>query len=324
MSQQLQSLIANLGKPQNWPIWIWVVMTVLAWLISLVVPNDLKIYLWMFSGVLVVVGIATAFTGSSIAQQYPNDVVPVAVIIFGSLTGGLILISGAAGFAAETGRDSALRAAIGWALAYFFGGFLIGFLFGIPRVVQEAGVTPSEPRGDSGSQTGQRYQQRVNTNLEQISDWLTKIIVGLGLVELHGVPGQLYQASSWMAQSFCGTDSTPAVRISSFACAFIIFFVIDGFIGGYLLTRLFLAGAFWRAEERPAVSTVRAAAPVADPTIDRIRNWWRPGGQIDPSNENKLQTWLKTQAIDVTIPVFLFAEGFAAKRAEAIQALNIP
>src|SRR6202043_965823 len=60
--------------------------------------------------------------------------------------------------------------------AYFTGG-IVGFLFGIPRTVQ--GSAPSEKAS----------QYKTNTNLEQVSDWLTKIIVGIGLVQIgHIVP----------------------------------------------------------------------------------------------------------------------------------------
>src|ERR1700730_13401118 len=52
-------------------------------------------------------------------------------------------------------------------------GWAVGFLFGVPRV----GSTPASTR--------------INTNLEQISDWLTKILVGVGLTQLHKLPTAL-------------------------------------------------------------------------------------------------------------------------------------
>src|SRR5258708_2722865 len=57
-------------------------------------------------------------------------------------------------------------------------GILIGFLFGIPRTLQREGTN-----GAAGANsTAEAYG--VNTTLEQISDWLTKIIVGVGLLPL--------------------------------------------------------------------------------------------------------------------------------------------
>src|SRR6266508_6277591 len=57
----------------------------------------------------------------------------------------------------------------------FVAGGLLGFLFGIPRSL-------AGPEGSvDGAAAGGAY--RPNTNLEQISDWLTKILVGVGLVQ---------------------------------------------------------------------------------------------------------------------------------------------
>ena len=51
-------------------------------------------------------------------------------------------------------------------------GALLGFLFGIPQYFAGAD-TPSERS---------RATYQPNTNLTQVSDWLTKIIIGVGLV----------------------------------------------------------------------------------------------------------------------------------------------
>src|SRR6185503_13654313 len=50
-------------------------------------------------------------------------------------------------------------------------GALLGFVFGIPKTLQ----SNAPPAADGKA----AYQ--VNTNLEQISDWLTKMLVGVGL-----------------------------------------------------------------------------------------------------------------------------------------------
>ncbi len=55
-------------------------------------------------------------------------------------------------------------------------GMFVGFLFGIPRSLQrepQTGGALNKVQSSNG-------QYAVNTNLEQISDWLTKIIVGVG------------------------------------------------------------------------------------------------------------------------------------------------
>src|SRR4051794_22120465 len=51
-------------------------------------------------------------------------------------------------------------------------GSILGFLFGVPKREVEPKQSNAEPKLHDGEKT---YQP--NTNLEQISDWLTKIIV---------------------------------------------------------------------------------------------------------------------------------------------------
>ena len=77
-----------------------------------------------------------------------------------------------------------------WALACLASGGIIGFLFGIPRVLQDINAPTIMPKNneedkDSANTSKSSYRMQVNTNLEQISDWLTKIIVGVGLIELR-------------------------------------------------------------------------------------------------------------------------------------------
>jgi hypothetical protein len=120
-----------------------------------------------------------------------------------------------------------------WGLAAFGSGILLGFVFGIPRVEQT-----SEPPAADGNRSN--YRQRVNTNLEEISDWLTKIIVGVGLVELGAIP-RLFQS----LVEYLATPQYPANIVG----AVIIFFLVTGFMSGYLSTRIFLASAFSEADQ---------------------------------------------------------------------------
>ena len=149
-------------------------------------------------------------------------------------------------------RDpAAIAVALLWAGACLISGCFIGFLFGIPRVVQTetdaaGAVKPASTRSNSGDGAAGRsagsggYRQLVNTNLVEISDWLTKIIVGLGLVNLQKVPGLIDSAASVLGSELPG----PAY---AFSTALIVAFSVLGFLMGYLYTRLFLAGAFYRA-----------------------------------------------------------------------------
>jgi hypothetical protein len=116
------------------------------------------------------------------------------------------------------------------ALAALVAGALTGFLFAIPRALQQSDSTTS------GDATG-RYA--VNTNLEQISDWLTKILVGVGLVELSQVPQGFSRLSNTLAPGFGTSPSSPLI-----AGVVMTLFGLWGFFLGYLLTRTYLTAAF--------------------------------------------------------------------------------
>ncbi|MBS1605574.1 MAG: hypothetical protein JST42_23115 [Bacteroidetes bacterium] len=126
-----------------------------------------------------------------------------------------------------------------WALACLVCGAAIGFLFGIPKILQ--GSKPG-----NGDKETPDYQMHVNTNLTEISDWLTKIIVGLGLVKLTKLPPYL----TAMAASFSDgiNDKNRGVAMA-FGYGTICFFSTLGFLFGYLFTRLFLSKALSIADQ---------------------------------------------------------------------------
>jgi tetratricopeptide (TPR) repeat protein len=131
------------------------------------------------------------------------------------------------------------------AIAFSGVGSLVGFLFGIPRTLQSAAPAPAKSSPAAGGEGGPSedangYQQAVNTNLEQISDWLTKILVGVGLTQLQHIPDELKRMAAYF-QTGLGNNApvTLVILLNS---------MVFGFFSGYLLTRLFLAGAFYRAD----------------------------------------------------------------------------
>lgn len=106
-------------------------------------------------------------------------------------------------------------------------GTFIGFLFGIPK------------------QTAKNVEGRYtsNTNLEEISDWLTKILVGLGLTQLGSIPVKF--------QSLIDNLSSSIVDVpKNMIGCIIVYFLIIGFFSGYLITRLYLSGEFAKAEDK--------------------------------------------------------------------------
>jgi tetratricopeptide (TPR) repeat protein len=145
-------------------------------------------------------------------------------------------------------------------------GGLVGFLFGIPRSLQQdrpptdlelGGATKSITTSSRG--TG----YRVNTNLEQISDWLTKILVGVGLTQLDNIPDEFRDGAEYLGAALGKNQYS-----DQFALWLVLYFLSCGFFFVYLWTRLFLAGAFVRADVSAAI-------------ISEVRRVQADQGQID-------------------------------------------
>jgi hypothetical protein len=107
--------------------------------------------------------------------------------------------------------------------AYFTGG-IVGFLFGVPRTVQ-------------GSALSKRITQyQGNTNLEQVSDWLTKIIVGIGLVQIGHIVPALSKLAESMKAPLGGLPSSAA-----FGLGLAISYALLGFFYFYFWSRSLFA-----------------------------------------------------------------------------------
>jgi len=160
-------------------------------------------------------------------------------------------------YAAHTGGREGFLAmvSVGVLLAgasAFVGGAL-GFLFGIPRTLQQEGASPSAEANSSGAEAGpsaRRIDYRVNTNLEQISDWLTKILVGVSLTQIAEIREGLTSLTAFAAQGL-----GPQSQAQVFAFALLSYSAVLGFLFGYLWTRLFLAGAL-RVADQAAIGTL--------------------------------------------------------------------
>lgn len=72
-------------------------------------------------------------------------------------------------------------------------GGIAGFLFGIPKTLQNG-----DYQGGDKSEPKHRWQ--ANTNLEQVSDWLTKILIGVGLTQLQTIPDRVLDQLENLAQ----------------------------------------------------------------------------------------------------------------------------
>lgn len=154
---------------------------------------------------------------------------------------------------AEQGFLAVASVAVLLSGASAFVGGTLGFLFGIPRTLQQEGGSPatdaSVTTADPGA-AGRRIDYRVNTNLEQISDWLTKILVGVGLTQIPAIRDGVVSITAFAAR---GLD--PQSQSQVFAFALLSYFAVLGFLFGYLWTRLFLAGAL-RAADQAAIGVL--------------------------------------------------------------------
>ncbi|GAA1412937.1 hypothetical protein GCM10009639_65630 [Kitasatospora putterlickiae] len=108
-------------------------------------------------------------------------------------------------------------------------GGALGFLFGVPRV--RAGSGGPGGAGDDGS----HGSYAPNTNLEQVSDWLTKVLLGVGLTQLGSLGERLDRLGTTLAPALGGGAGT-----APFAAALVLYFLLLGFLSGWLLTRLAL------------------------------------------------------------------------------------
>jgi hypothetical protein len=169
--------------------------------------------------------------------------------------------------------------------AAMVGGFL-GFLFALPRMLPgTTSAAPTVPGPEAPAPTGQAATAAASaagsaassgqlpaagaaaafrsgrgwqssTNLTEISDWLTKIIVGVGLVEAKRIYDQLSQLSRGLGTMlFDGAVGSllviPAVIVTS---------ALLGFLYWYLFTQLLVAGLFARSD----VELSNAGAPLQD------------------------------------------------------------
>ena len=191
-------------------------------------------------------------------------------------------------------------------------GSFIGFLFGVPKTLQS----------DQPGAAGTTYL--ANTNLEQISDWLTKILVGIGLVQIARVPDALSQLADALSPAFGGVDTSGV-----FALSLALYFAIGGLALTYLWTRTFLSRIL-RASDQEVSSQIKDLLQVAADAnaqalvlVNRVLKDQSPPQQDDlnaavgeatpdclvtiyqQAEEQRLRNWITSKDVMArTIPVF--------------------
>jgi hypothetical protein len=139
--------------------------------------------------------------------------------------------------------------------AFFVLGLLLGYLFGL---------RPTGPSQGSGEKSPSTSPNPPHTNLEEVADWFTKLILGAGLVSLTSLRDQIGRFACFMAK---GVDPPPPKQnldpgSPAFALAIMLFFFASGILYGYLWTRYELAVKNTRA---PDTSASADGSPVEPP-----------------------------------------------------------
>jgi hypothetical protein len=147
--------------------------------------------------------------------------------------------------------------------AAFAVGGLLGFLFGVPRVMTREGgeatakEAPPAAAADAATPPGEAGARRQvlqsNTNLERISDWLATMLVGVGLVQLHKVNDLLVEFRDFLsahARVFGEGEgeAAHAGQLPLIGCVVLILGAAGGFMFMYLNTRLMLSKVFNEVE----------------------------------------------------------------------------
>jgi len=128
----------------------------------------------------------------------------------------------------------------------FLLGSILGLLFSIPTY-----VPTGTGRDVPANANGLTDNYRPNTQLNEISDWLTKIIVGVGLTQLLLIPSHLQRASRWLASGLVPAGESQVALAETTAVAAgstVVFGGALGLLAGYLWFRFTLPSLFKLSE----------------------------------------------------------------------------
>lgn len=103
---------------------------------------------------------------------------------------------------------------------------ILGFIFGVPRA-RTIVASVDQDQGDDVEDRSAYIRFEPNSNLEQISDWLTKILVGAGLVQLAALPGALRSMGDYLGSELgdAGPQLTVAIVLYGFGVGFLLVYL---------------------------------------------------------------------------------------------------
>lgn len=83
------------------------------------------------------------------------------------------------------------------------------------------------------------------SNLEQVADWVTKLLLGGGLTQMSRIPPKIWEWSHAVAVGIAGSESgrKDLTADQAFAAGLLVYGFILGFFGGFLITKIALGKA---------------------------------------------------------------------------------
>lgn len=194
-------------------------------------------------------------------------------------------------------------------------GALLGFLFGVPKsqTLPAAGSGTAPVSGSSATDTS-NGQFGANTNLEQISDWLTKTIVGVSLVELAKLPPLLDRLAIYVAAGMGGVATQAEIppHAKAIALVIMIYFFCSGFLTGYLWTRVELTRAFNDSTLSRRISDLEKQSEIDAKAIASIDRWLHhhPAMQDEGKARGDMMDAIKSASSSAKARVFVTAEDY--------------
>jgi hypothetical protein len=130
----------------------------------------------------------------------------------------------------------------------------LGFLFALPRILTKDDVPDTTPVTADASATRSLRKRLLgsNTNLERVSDWLTTMIVGVGLTQLGSINDALYRFRVFLQDTvtvFPGGPKGSAGVLPSVGPMVLLFGLVFGFLFVYLYTRIIISVLLHKVEQ---------------------------------------------------------------------------
>ncbi len=201
--------------------------------------------------------IVTFIFGETLSREQSAANMGWTVVLLLTALAGIALI----GLIATSARGFAAGCLL--ALAAAMVGALAGFLFGLPRSARTDVVTrdPGAPAGDAQRIAVETRASgyRANTNLEDISDWLTKILVGVGLTQIASIPAAFKTVVDIVKVAMGSGEDSAAI-----AGSVLVGYLLIGFLATYLWARTRLGQALRLADSDSAHRLEEVEAKVND------------------------------------------------------------